>query len=584
MHRQRLVPVIGAWLGFAIIQCALNAALAHGVDGLGPAVLFSCARALLWGALTPVVWRVMRVLDESRAGVVRTALVHFLCFATIAILDAAWRRALLVLLGERPGVSFGVTLLYYADLSAIGYVAIVVAGQALAAQDALAAQANRAFALRAQLARARLETLEAQVRPHFLFNALGTIAELLHEAPAEAAEMLRHLSALLRFAMMRAGRHVSVREELSALEHYIDIQRARFSDWLEITSHIDPGTLDCAVPRLTMQPLVENAIRHGLAGRTDRGHIAIASRRDGNRLVLTVRDDGIGLTASATRGYGIGLTNVRERLANEYGDDFSLRLSGAAPGTVAEIIIPARPAGDEHIDAVMPAAIRTRRTLIDVLRRHPARAIILAWLLWGVLWFQQSIAFRALRQGFRREMILPMVGDHISVVILWAAMTPLALMAARRWPVTGSRRQRHVGIHVACACLLALAHVMLWHLVSLERAPLLGPDDLLTLCWNVLLYASLVGVAEYVRLSRAGRERQSHALRLEAELAEEQFGSTTAAVMASDTLARLERLIALTRTAPAAAEDEILRLAEDMRRATVGAIDARALVHEAGVA
>lgn len=188
--------------------------------------------------------------------------------------------------------------------------------------------------LEAQLAGARLELLRAQLHPHFLFNTLHAISELMHEDVERADLMLTHLSELLRLALENAGAHeVPLREELDFLHRYLEIQQMRFQDRLSVRVEAEPEALDACVPYLILQPLVENAIRHGVATREAPGRVEVRATRRApgpedpafpngaaHVLRLEVRDDGPGLPAGgAGLREGLGLTNTRVRLRELYG-------------------------------------------------------------------------------------------------------------------------------------------------------------------------------------------------------------------------------------------------------------------------
>jgi LytS/YehU family sensor histidine kinase len=200
----------------------------------------------------------------------------------------------------------------------------------------------------ADLARAQLSNVEARLRPHFLFNTLNTASALIVEEPRQAERLLAELADLLR-ASLAAEPHREVRldEELRFTEKYLDIERVRFQDRLRVTIDAPPDTRQALVPHLILPPLVENAIRHGIAPLESGGRVTVAAARDNGRLLLLVRDDGVGTGAShATDGAGIGLPGVRARLTQLYGDGFRLDLEASLPrGTLASIDIPYRTTG-----------------------------------------------------------------------------------------------------------------------------------------------------------------------------------------------------------------------------------------------
>jgi LytS/YehU family sensor histidine kinase len=208
---------------------------------------------------------------------------------------------------------------FFADL--LGYWAAVGILHAVEYYRESQARALQAAELDSALRSAALENLKAQLQPHFLFNTLQAISTLIHRDPSAADRMLTDLSDLLRVSLRHAAaQEVPLREELGFLNRYIDIMRERFGYRLAIEVDVAPELLDAMVPSLVLQPLVENAIRHGMGERDDRGSVAISSRREGKSLLLEVSDDGRGLAGGVgSDGNGIGLANTRERLIRMYG-------------------------------------------------------------------------------------------------------------------------------------------------------------------------------------------------------------------------------------------------------------------------
>jgi signal transduction histidine kinase len=186
--------------------------------------------------------------------------------------------------------------------------------------------------LQAELASARLDALSAQLQPHFLFNTLNSISTLMRRDVDAAEEMLAHLADLLRRTLRpREGHEVTLGEELELLQHYLDIMKIRFADRLTVQIDVDDETMRALVPHLVLQPVVENAIQHGIARKKGAGLIEVRARRDGDALEISVRDDGEGYNQRGG-GEGIGLTNTRRRLRELYGDAQSLTLAPAETG------------------------------------------------------------------------------------------------------------------------------------------------------------------------------------------------------------------------------------------------------------
>jgi len=202
----------------------------------------------------------------------------------------------------------------------------------------------RAARLEAALVQAKLDSLQGRLQPHFLFNTLNSIAALIRDQPEAAEQMLGSLSELLRASLhAEPGREVTLESELDLVRQYVSIQQMRFSDRLTVTIDVAPDALSAQVPHLLLQPLVENAIRHGIAPREAPGHVRIAAGRSGDRLRLQVEDDGLGLgeTRPSTAGAGLGLSATEARLRHLYGGGASLKVASRAPtGVIATIDLP----------------------------------------------------------------------------------------------------------------------------------------------------------------------------------------------------------------------------------------------------
>lgn len=199
----------------------------------------------------------------------------------------------------------------------------------------------RASELEGRLVEAKLQALRMQLHPHFLFNTLNAISTLVHKDPQAADEMIGNLSELLRATLDVTSQEIPLRQELAFLDRYIEIQQARFGDRLRIEKHIDAAALEIPVPALVLQPLVENAIRHGIEPKTTEGVVVLSARREPAALLLTVRDNGVGIQ-QLSDGDGIGLANTRARLQELYGDRAHLTLSSPAEGGCSiELEIPA---------------------------------------------------------------------------------------------------------------------------------------------------------------------------------------------------------------------------------------------------
>ncbi len=203
---------------------------------------------------------------------------------------------------------------------------------------------RKAFELAAGLAQAKLQALRMQLQPHFLFNTLNAISTLVHRDARAADEMIGNLSDFLRLTLETADQQeVPLRQELDFLDRYLAIEQVRFGDRLRVTREIAPEVLSALVPSLILQPLVENAIRHGLEPSRQTGLLTITASRQGQVLRLVVRDNGVGLKSklSSNSREGIGLANTRARLRELYGDAAGLELKGGPEGGLAvELTLP----------------------------------------------------------------------------------------------------------------------------------------------------------------------------------------------------------------------------------------------------
>jgi two-component system LytT family sensor kinase len=191
---------------------------------------------------------------------------------------------------------------------------------------------------------ARVEALASQINPHFLFNTLASIQSLIRSQPDTARVLIVKLSGLLRRLINSQEHFVTLREELDAIDEYLDIEKMRFGSKLVIEKQIDPASLDVMVPSMLLQPIVENSIKHGLEPKVGQGRIVIKSVRHEGQAIIDVIDDGVGVVArdaAQVKGNGIGLRNVNERLRVIYGANYQLQLDSVpGEGTCARVIIP----------------------------------------------------------------------------------------------------------------------------------------------------------------------------------------------------------------------------------------------------
>ncbi|MBP1634342.1 MAG: hypothetical protein H6Q10_916 [Acidobacteria bacterium] len=306
---------------------------------------------LAWAICAPAIFWLARKVPLVRRGWYRPAVFHLLVPVLAAVPFLTFRLLLngALTLTSPPlakVAAYWQLVVPMETLAAIPvYWLLLVTGTTLQVQRDTAARRVQAVQLERSLADAQLDALRTKLQPHFLFNTLNTIGSLARQEDAEAVvEMVDHLGGLLRLSMETSGRQlVTLEEEWRALEEYLAIEEVRHGDRLAVVRRLDPEALRAMVPSLILQPLVENAIAHGLGGRIDASLVEITAVRDGAGLELSVRDDGPGLPPDWTlaRGAGRGLSNVLERLHALYGDGARLEVAPApAGGTVSRLLLP----------------------------------------------------------------------------------------------------------------------------------------------------------------------------------------------------------------------------------------------------
>lgn len=321
--------------------------------GLSPAqriFLLQLASWLLWAAFTPVVLWLRNHWPLERGKLLRAAPVHLLAAMLMCVTHSVLALPLdgLLLRADLSSISgqWRGLLLYWCvrDLPfcALFYAFILGVGSALNYYQQFRERELRASQLEAQLAQAQLQMLKMQLHPHFLFNTLNGITGLVRDHDnAAAVRMLVGLSELLRQTLDNAGKQeVRLREELQWLELYLKLQQMRFSDRLRFSLTAAPPTLEALVPNLILQPLVENAIRHGLAKRAAPGSLSLTAQTTGGRLELRVCDDGVGLPTGwqLDTHQGVGLANTTARLRQHFGTDFRLEVRRRETGGVEALI------------------------------------------------------------------------------------------------------------------------------------------------------------------------------------------------------------------------------------------------------
>jgi hypothetical protein len=326
---------LSVWAGWTAL--ALFLAVGNSLTYLGngrPAnwalsIKRSIAGWWVWALLTPVVFALARRFPLGRRHLARNVAINVAAGVAVALAEMFIERAFFALLA-----GFWTYLLVSTfAFNFVMYALLVTAAHGVEYYR----RSRERDQLEATLADTRLQLLGMQLQPHFLFNTLNTIAELVHEDADAADAMISGLSDLLRRSLeLGAIQQIPLREELDLVSRYLDIQRARFGDRLHVTIAAPGNTLDVLVPALLLQPLVENAIRHGLGRKLDAGRIGIDARIDNDALMIVVTDDGDGAGEAGPERVGLG--NTRARLEATYGDRARLHL-GRANGRGARVTI-----------------------------------------------------------------------------------------------------------------------------------------------------------------------------------------------------------------------------------------------------
>ena len=368
--RRELFFIFAFWTSWALLSVGNRVFDPNGgPPGSTSAIaIIAGAEALCWALLTPFLfWFVSRLDLESGAPAqhrVRSVVALVVVVVVVSLIVGAIGTELRSSLtsfspggaarggrggrggggGGGGGGGFGRPRIWFGFINAVLITfAILATGAARAYSLRLRARREQTIQLTGQLAEARLDALRSQLDPHFLFNTLNAISSLVERDPRGVRRMIARLGDLLRHSF-EGGREAEVplRRELALLGLYVDIMKVRFQDRLVVEIRVDDAVLDAQVPTFILQPLVENAIKHGIERHTDGGRVVVEGSRAGETVILRVVDDGAGgLSATAAaNGSGVGLSNTRERLRQLYGNAQSFSLSASDGGAVAEVRLP----------------------------------------------------------------------------------------------------------------------------------------------------------------------------------------------------------------------------------------------------
>lgn len=348
-----MILIAIAWTLFGIysgLQTHYRSTLWGRPYGFWPAIRLEVLYTTIWALLTPVVLMLGRRFPLPSQRWVRNFLVHI----TAMFVFAAGTKLIWDFTARPPGSVYqkeGITstavlksVSSALDSGTMLYWVTLLASYAYGFYRRLEKERLQASELQRQFTNAQLQALKMQLHPHFLFNALHTISGLVRPDPDAAERMIARLSDFLRMSLEESAvQHVELREELRFLNLYLDIERVRFEDRLDVVFDIEPGTECALVPNLILQPLVENSIHHGISQRIAGGRIVITARRTDGTVVLSVGDNGPGVEATALSPprEGVGLSNTRSRLRRMYGGRQQISLFRPAGGGLeVRIVIP----------------------------------------------------------------------------------------------------------------------------------------------------------------------------------------------------------------------------------------------------
>jgi len=305
---------------------------------------------LPWALATPLILCLARKFPPAKPIRILTWLVHFSACATMGLVFSAWTSWLDFLFNPyldpapSPYMRLWFDKFYNGLLSyVVLYAAILTLNYVLDSQMRLALQQTETARLNEQLVKAQLHALRQQIEPHFLFNTLNSVAGLVREGRNDSAvSMIAGLSDLLRRMLDdSAQQQVPLQEEMEFAQKYLDIQKVRFADRLQIDVDVPSELYLAQVPSLILQPMVENAIKHGIAKRAQGGTIRITASRCDGMVTLSVSNDGPGLPEEwETTRPGIGISNVRTRLQTLYGDAFDLSMRNQNAGVEMSVSLP----------------------------------------------------------------------------------------------------------------------------------------------------------------------------------------------------------------------------------------------------
>ncbi|MEP6834457.1 MAG: histidine kinase [Gemmatimonas sp.] len=352
--RPRKLPLLGIFVAWTLwgmwsAQQSVLAAIVTGQSAPPRSVPLSVTiiSASSWALFTPLIMLITRRIGERFQSTASRLGAHLLMFVCVQTIDVTvyWFTIGWLTPTVRPYVPMYFSLVTF---NALAYTMVAAIISALDGQETLRSRQTRESQLEAQLAMAQFHALRAQLHPHFLFNALNAVSSLIHSDPQRADRMLSRISELLRTAIATAAQpEIPLMDEMEFNRRYLDVERMRYGDRLDVRIDMAGETFDALVPNMLLQPLVENAVRHGIAPHAGGGRVEVKTSRRGETLYIVVRDTGAGFdvdqdvrSINGNVNGGVGIATTRARLRKLYGDAQELSLVNVEGGFEVRVTVP----------------------------------------------------------------------------------------------------------------------------------------------------------------------------------------------------------------------------------------------------
>lgn len=334
--QRKWAVIVGAWHLYGLFlfnQIVFFYAATQGAVSWPDAIQRTLLTTWFWLAATFLILGLVSQVRRREMSLAPALLLHLMLALALAFLNAVVDHARILVTTGTPGEGFGFQFLYQLSENFLLYFVVVLLSTLGHLRAIERARERAAAELEARLARSELQLLRMQLRPHFLFNTFQSVSTLIHSDPEAADRMVGRLSDLLRLSIDHGADDLaSVDAELEALTLYLGIQRARYEERLRVTIDVEDDARGSLVPHMILQPLVENAIVHGLPGKRGSLHLDISIRQENGALRLRVSDDGAGADpVRLERQNGVGLLNTKARLQRLYGEEARLEVS-TSPG------------------------------------------------------------------------------------------------------------------------------------------------------------------------------------------------------------------------------------------------------------